>query len=201
MVRIAIKLEPITQSRYSHISTLNISIFPGYGFTVIGSIPNTIASETAQHYISISEVSWYIQGITIWADVQENRNPSFDLELHASELLNSGLQIKIGIPTENIEPQVLPFPPGSIPDIGTRLHIGLDQLISRWNTRRTQNIQLFQQLQSGELGAILDRQDHIPLRAHQRATSDIPSRQDRIRNAEQQLNEEREEHLRDSDLF
>lgn len=204
MPTIVIRLEPVKEVTKTESEGLNLSIIPIHNLNLIGALPCSLTPGFKEAYLTTNQVSWQTQGISIWAEAKTEQHASFDLELYKSELIGGGLQIRVSVHTGEIEPVSLYFPPGSLPTTGVRLHINIGQFMQRIENAQKRSPHLFQQEYQQHLNRtseVLAQQNHQPLSKNQRATSDLPSRPNSIRSAEQQLNRERESHLKHSSLF
>lgn len=204
MLTLVVKLEPAQEVTYTYTSALGLSIIPVYNFELTGAIPCSLTPGVSEAYLSSSELSWYTQRISIWAKVDENRQSVFDLELHQSNLIAAGLQIRVSTITNEVLPEIFTFPPGTLSIHGFRAHIDLGRFMQRIRNARDRSPQLFQRQYSQFLDArsqLLLRYNNQPLPPNQRATSDFISRPHSIRQTEQHINEQRERQLRSSSLF
>lgn len=199
MVTIVVKLEPAQEVTYLHTASLNLSVIPVNNFCLAGALPCSLTPGFKEAYLSTSEISWYTQGVTVWARASTNNTPIFDLELYNSQLIAAGLQIRISC--GDIQPEILHFPPGSISTIGVRFRVTLKTFMNRFRDSQERSPHLFQSQYRNYIDSRLTQQNHQPLAINQRATSEIPRYPGSIREAERELNVRREEHLKSSKLF
>lgn len=201
MFTIVIKLEPAQEVIRTYTSSLNLSIIPIHNCRLTGALPGSLTPGFTEAYLTTSEISWCTQGISIWAEVEENDHASFDLELYNSDLISAGLKLGVSILTGEIQPESLYFPPGSLSTRGVRLHINIGDFIRRATAARERSPQLFQQQYQQHLQNTLAQQNHQPLSRGQRASSNFIQGPHNFRRIEQQLNRDRGEHLKNSSLF
>lgn len=90
MLTLVIKLE----LTHTHTSTISFSVIQTRNFRLTGALPCSLTPGFTETYLSSSEISWYTQGITIWAEAAENGEAAFDLEKYNSSLIAAGLQIE-----------------------------------------------------------------------------------------------------------
>lgn len=204
MLTLVIKLEPAQEVTYTHTASLNLSVIPVTNFRLTGALPCSLTPGFSEAYLTSSEISWYTQGITIWAESTEIGQATFDIELYNSSLIAAGLQIRVSTQKSEIEPELFCFPPGSLPVKGLRLHINLEKYLQRVIRTRERSPHLFQNqynLYRHHLDRQLQQQDHQPLAPGQRAGSTAQPGVLDIRQAEQYINERRAEYLSSSRLF
>lgn len=194
-----IKFEPAREVTHTNTSSVTLSIVPIYNFKLIGALPCSLTPGFKEAFLSSSELSWYTQGVSVWAESIETDHASFDLELYPSELINAGLQIRVSTITGEVEPELLYFPPGSLSIKGIRLHINIGEFMQRIVNAKEQSTHLFQQQYTQHSNTTPHHQES---RAKgQRTTENTPFRVNNIRETEQRLNREREQHLKSSNLY
>lgn len=196
MVQLRIDIGPAHQATHTNTAFINLSIIPGNNFQVERTNPISLTTTFIERLISISEISWYTKGLTIWASANELSPVDFSLELHPSILIAAGLQITVSIQSGEIEPYSLFFPPGTLPCRGYKIHLDLNDCMNRLIGARTRAPQLFQQ-QYSQFAFASNQHTSTP----QGGTAASHPHSQRIRQVEIELNRQRQEHLLASRLF
>lgn len=199
MIPLRVDVGPAHQTTHTNTAYINLSILPGPNFPIERTNPLSVTNSFVEPFISISELSWYTKGLTIWSNVNEFAPVEFSLELHPSQLIAAGLQISVSVQTGEIEPFSLFFPPGTLPCRGYRIHLDLNDCMKKLIDARTRASHLFQHQYSQFIAPI---NQHTPIASTSRAvTSVLRTPTHRVRETELQLNRQRQEHLYVSRLF